>query len=448
MRAFAYISLTVLLSGAAFGQTAVTAPAFVVADIHVSPHSNNPTVSGGFIRNGRYELRSATMVDLIGRAYGIDGSYVTGGPGWIDTDRFDVIANVAPGSTPEMLKAMLQTLLADRFQLAIHKDSKSVQAWILTAGKHPSIRRSDGSGDGGCERERAESSIINGVMSCQNATLAQFVEMLQIPNAQVTSYLGNYAVKDSTELKGSWDFTMRWTGRGALANAGGDGVTLFDAIEKQLGLKLELQATPLPVVVVDSVNRQPTDNLPGVTQKLPELPTEFEVADIKLSTLDKPARAQFQAGGRFSVRGITLMGLVRHAWNADSYDGMIVGAPKWMDSERFDIVAKVAMPDGVSGVLKDDDTFKAMLRQLLRDRFRMAIRTEEQPVTVYALVAASPKLKKADPSNRTGCKYTGAAGSGQVSAMLSTYNCQNMSTLQLVVGCRGSGRRRRGSIIR
>jgi uncharacterized protein (TIGR03435 family) len=108
-----------------------------------------------------------------------------------------------------------------------------------------------------------------------------------------------------------------------------------------------------------------------------------------------------------------------------------VGAPKWIDSERFDIVARVAPPDGPSGILKDDDTFKLMLRQLLVDRFKVVVRKEEQPITVYALVAANPKLKKADPSNRTGCRYTGAATGGPVSARLSTYNCQNMSTSQL-----------------
>ena len=127
MRAFACISLTVLVSGAEFGQPAVTPPSFVVADVHVSPHSNSPAVTGGFIRNGRYELRSATMVDLVARAYGIDGAYVVGGPSWLDTDRFDVIASVPSGLTPEMLKTMLQGMLKDRFQLSIRSSANKYE---------------------------------------------------------------------------------------------------------------------------------------------------------------------------------------------------------------------------------------------------------------------------------------------------------------------------------
>ncbi|HXE63644.1 MAG TPA: TIGR03435 family protein [Bryobacteraceae bacterium] len=415
--------------------TAVSQPAnpttFTLADVHVSPHSNSPSVRGGGIRNGRYELRSATMVDLIARAWGVDNASVLSGPAWLETDRFDVIASVPATATPEALQPMLQALLADRFRLAVHHDSKPVQAWVLTAGKHPLIKQSDSSDDGGCRRDPAESIVINGVMSCHNATMQQFVDMLEIPYGPVTSYLGNYPVRDLTELKGSWDFTMKWTGRGGLANAGSEGVTLFDAVEKQLGLRLELKPTPLPVIVVDSVNRIPTGNAPGISREMPELPTRFDVAEIKLSNLDAPVRARFQPGGRYTVRGVTLLGLIKHAWSLDRYDDMIVNAPKWMESDRVDVIAKAAGPEGPSGVLKDDDTLKLMLRQLIEDSFKMVVHTEEQPVTVYALVPANPKLKKADPANRTGCRYTGAKGAGQVASQLSAWNCQNMSTAQL-----------------
>src|SRR6185437_14360369 len=98
-----------------------------------------------------------------------------------------------------------------------------------------------------------------------------------------------------------------------------------------------------------------------------ELPTHFEVAEIKPSTLDRPMRAQFQPGGRFTVRGLTLTGLMKHAWDMDKYDGMIANAPKWMSTERFDIIAKVTPPGGPSAALKDDDTFRLMLRQLIED---------------------------------------------------------------------------------
>ena len=191
------------------------------------------------------------------------------------------------------------------------------------------------------------------------------------------------------------------------------------------------------MVVVDSVNQKPTDNPAGVTQALPSAsaaPTDFEVADIKLSTQDKPTAPQFKPGGRMDVRGITLMALIQHAWSLDNIDGMIVGGPKFLDSERFDIIAKATMPDGPSGMLQDDDALRLMLRALLIDRFKLTTHTEEQPTSVYALVAANPKLKKTDPSSRSGCRNAGAAS---VSVMVRTFTCDNMTMAQFATRLRG-----------
>ena len=113
MRAFARISFVALLSGAAFGQSAFdaspyrarpsgpTKPAFQIADVHVSPHASNPIMQGGVLRAGRYELRQATMLDLIKTAYGVDPDKVVGGPSWLESDRFDVIAKAPPETSAE-----------------------------------------------------------------------------------------------------------------------------------------------------------------------------------------------------------------------------------------------------------------------------------------------------------------------------------------------------------
>ena len=172
--------------------------------------------------------------------------------------------------------------------------------------------------------------------------MAAFAETLRTwPSNPMKSYISSNPVVDVTGLSGAWDFNLRWTGRGALASAGADGVTLFDAIDKQLGLKLELGKAPIPVVVVESVNEQPTDNLPGVTKALPESKAEFDVAEIKLSPLERPTPPQLQPGGRFTVTGTTLLGLIQHAWDIDNFDGMVSG-PKWLDTDRYDIVAKIS----------------------------------------------------------------------------------------------------------
>ena len=85
------------LALAVFGQSE-NAPKFQFADIHTSPRSSTAFVNmrSGFYRGGRYEVRSATMVDLIALAYGADADRVLSGPAWLETDRFDIIASAPP----------------------------------------------------------------------------------------------------------------------------------------------------------------------------------------------------------------------------------------------------------------------------------------------------------------------------------------------------------------
>ncbi len=121
VRPSASLGIAILLSGAAFGQSAATKPSFDVADVHVSPRGNwakTPAnaMHGGFLNAGRYELRRATMLDLIRIAYGLDADKVYGGPSWLDYDRFEVVAKAPPATRPETVKLMLQSLLADRFE--------------------------------------------------------------------------------------------------------------------------------------------------------------------------------------------------------------------------------------------------------------------------------------------------------------------------------------------
>jgi uncharacterized protein (TIGR03435 family) len=254
--------------------------------------------------------------------------------------------------------------------------------------------------------------------------MAAFVEGLRdLPGAQ--QYLGRNPVVDRTELKGAWNLTFQYTPNLVLAQfasggvtatqAASGGITLFEAIDKQLGLKLEAANVLVPVIVVDSANEKPADNPPGVAEQLAAVPTEFEVADIKPSASGTLGpRMQLQPGGRVSIIGATLKTLVQQIWsNTDNViltDDMIVGAPKSMENDRYDILAKApiapATPgvSGPSGSPQDIDTLWVMLRSLLADRFKLAFHTEERPLNAYKLVAGKPKMKKADPSKRTGCR--------------------------------------------
>lgn len=399
-----------LLSVAAFSQVSTVPPTFELADVHSSAHVWNPTIQGGRLRAGRYELRQATMLDLIATAYGVDADTVFGGPAWLDWDRFDVVAKAAPSTSPETVKLMLQGLLLDRFKLVVHMDTKPMPGIVLTTGKGKSkLKEADDSGNTGCQAQpppRPNPDVVPYIVaSCRNLTMEGFAAILRgLSNEYVTK-----PVVDSTGLKGAWDFDLKWTPKGPLA-AGRGGISLFDAVDKELGLTLQPQKLPMPVIVVDSVNRKPTDNPPGVSKLLsPPPPAEFEVASIKPSTSDTPppppGARQVQPGGRLNWFGVPLRALITQAWDLDpDPHAEMVGAPKWLDSARFDLVAKAPADATADGRQIFSDDLRRMLRALLMDRFKMETHYEDRPVDVYTLVAAKPKLKKADPANRPGCK--------------------------------------------
>ena len=94
VRIFTTVALAALLSGAVPCQTPTTSnPAvFEVADVHPSASTSTPFMRGGSMAGGRYELHDASMVDLIHTAYNVDAEAVFGGPSWLDSDRFEVLA--------------------------------------------------------------------------------------------------------------------------------------------------------------------------------------------------------------------------------------------------------------------------------------------------------------------------------------------------------------------
>jgi uncharacterized protein (TIGR03435 family) len=459
VRIFAYIGSVALLSGTAFGQntatqTAQAPPAFDIADVHVSPHTLTPNMRGGILRAGRYEIRTATMVDLIRTAYNMDADKVLSGPSWLESDRFDVVAKAPASTSTETAKLMLQTLLGDRFKLVVHPDSHSLPGFALTVGKGgaPKLKAADGSGETGCKytippppprptTAQAGVPVLivpNYLYECKNMTMAAFAEAMHtMIGAQ--GYLDTGLVTDNTGLKGAWDFNFKYGPRitgpiAALVGADTETTSLFDAVDKQLGLKLDPTKIATPVLIVDSVNRKPTDNPPGVITSLPEIPAEFEVADIKLSEPGAaPVASQgFQPGGRVNLRNFPLITLINLALNPAGPD-MLVGVPKGLDSVRVDLVAKMpssGLPVANQGI--DLDALRPALKALLIERFKMTLHTEDRPVNAYRLVAAKPKLQKTtDPLMRTGCKEGPGpdgkdprVGNPLISRLLS---CQNMT---------------------
>jgi uncharacterized protein (TIGR03435 family) len=337
---------------------------------------------------------------------------VIGGPAWLDRDEFDVIAVAPAGTTPEQLRLMLRSLLEDRFKLAAHSDTRDFRGYALTAGDHLQIKEAAAGSESGCQ-SLPQNSQGNGV-SCRNITMADFANRLP----RIARCCQATAVTDLTRLKGGWDFTLGW----------GD-QSIYDAVEKQLGLKLEVRQIPRPVIVVDSVNEKP-----GESQSVTAAPSRFEVADIKPSASESTQKGfRVEPGGRFVARGFTLRELIKLAWEIEDMDAidndyMLVGFPKGFDATRFDIVAEISGTGSHTTGGFDTDAARLMLRTLLTERFQLATHIEEVSVAAYAMVAVKAKLKKADESSRSGCRNEPAASG--LTPIFSVH-CQNVTMAQL-----------------
>jgi uncharacterized protein (TIGR03435 family) len=422
-RVLANVRLIVLLSGVSLGQTTDKPPEFEVADVHVS--APGASESGGFMP-GRFELRGATLLDLISTAYGVEPAMILGGPTWLNSDKFDVIAKAPSASVSEgNLQAMLKALLADRFKLVARQDTKDMPVYVLTAGKAPKLRPPVNPGQSKTSRGEGEPNVNH--LKCESFTMAQLAELLP----EVARNYVDHQVVDKTGLEGAYDFQLDWMGIGPYraAKANPDGpkpVSLFDGVEK-LGLKLEAQKLPMPVIMVVSVNEKPPDNPPGVTTKIPTFPTEFDVAEVRpakaaaaaegtpglVGQLGPMGRFEFQ-NGRVQILGATLKGLLSLAY--DTTLDRITGGPKWLADDRFDVIAKT--PANVPF-----DALKGMLKTLMAQRFALKTHTEDQPMPVYVLAAGKkPKLKESDGTARSECNI--------VNRDRRTYVCRNTTMAQ------------------
>jgi len=316
---------SLIFSGNAFAQS------FGSADIRAGAANTAPRMRLGF-SGGRYEIRNATLVDLIRTAWNVDADNVLGGPEWLDTSRFDLIGMAPNDTTPEALRIMLQAWLKDRFQLRVHSGSKDLPAYVLTAGRKPQLKPSQRSQEGGCT---VQAGTIREpvVFRCKSVTMADFAKDLST-QWPASDYLLHYRVVDRTGQKGAWDFSFECSrppnqpAPAAIATL--PVTTLFDAFDNQLGLKLELTKVPTPVVAVDSA-RQPE------LTKVPARRLEFEVADIRP---DAPgvvrSNVSIQPGGRVTIM-MTLQGLIWEAWGNLNPDRFI-GGPRNMNETGWMIV--------------------------------------------------------------------------------------------------------------
>jgi uncharacterized protein (TIGR03435 family) len=226
--------------------------------------------------NGRILFRSATVRDLIAFAWDVPTDMVAGGPSFVDTDRFEIVAD-APTSMPrpvgeDEFRPMVRALLSSRFGLAVHEDMHQADAFVLTARREIKMARGNDAERGGCRStpERIPPNTgLSAAIICTNTTMAQLVDRLQ---GMAPNYINGRPVFDETGLTGTYDFLVLWTGLAAIngrVNALQPGdkqaalapvgtLTVSEALDR-LGLRLAEEKRPVPALVIDRV-QQPSAN--------------------------------------------------------------------------------------------------------------------------------------------------------------------------------------------
>jgi uncharacterized protein (TIGR03435 family) len=409
--------LASLLLLALFGTAASIAqpaPTFTAADVHVSPVRLHPSLHGN-IHGDRVVLRDATISDLISFAYKVDASDIFDGPTWIAYNRFDINAIAPAKFDDETGLAMLRGLLTDRFKLVVHTDNRPLPAFVLSTGKVNKMKASAPTDSGNCDFQQPAANSANSEpgmihFSCHGVTMAWFADFLHEAGSP---YL-NRPVVDKTALKGNWDFDLKWTYNKPKE---GGGTSIFEAVDKQLGLKLESSREPTPVVVIDSLSEKPTPNVADIDKILPPPPpASFDVAVIRPAN---PAEKNFNIdveGRRVSVLFATLQTLIYKSYNVNP--GLIENKPKWLDDVHWDVIGTVAAnglapPKPGEDSDLDIDQINEMVRTLLADRFKLVTHAGSRPSTVYAMLADNPRMKKAADSSGTGSCHEGPGADGK-----------------------------------
>jgi uncharacterized protein (TIGR03435 family) len=252
------------------------APAYDVASIKKYVPDGSPMmVKWGATANG-FVATHMTLKSLVCFAYDVNSYQVSGGPNWSESDMYDVNAKM-DDSTIEVLrkldsaqarqtqKQMLQALLADRFRLSIHRETRQlpIYALIVLKGGHKmhsaapddaypnGFKGIDGKSGKGIMRMRLDGN--GSTITAQGVTVKQLVDQL--------SGSLDALVQDQTGLTGSFDFTLRYAPDELqnASNSDASAPSIFTALQEQLGLKLESRKGPVEVLIIDHVER-PSEN--------------------------------------------------------------------------------------------------------------------------------------------------------------------------------------------
>ena len=256
------IALAVLVLSASGGiaQSPAPRPKFDAFEVATIKKVESDGKRGRYIvmqGDHRFVEKDYTLKLLIAAAYDLNPRAVSGGPGWVESDHYDIAA-VTPGEarpTHDEQMAMLRSLLADRFKLTFHREQKEFSIYVLgIARSGPKLKASTAAPD-------SPPALISTVypqrivLPARNATMGDLASLMQ-------RAILDRPVVDKTGLQGRYDFDLEWApdetqfgGEVAAAPAEAPSAPLFSAIQQQLGLKLEATRGAIDALAVDTVER-------------------------------------------------------------------------------------------------------------------------------------------------------------------------------------------------
>jgi uncharacterized protein (TIGR03435 family) len=221
---------------------------FEVVSIHmVDPHATgNPSRSFSSFPTNLFELKGAPLAFLVQFAYNIERQeYISAMPGWMDTQEYDISAKVEGGQqlTLEQMRPMLQRILEQRFHFVLHRETKITSGFTLVVAKGgPRLQPSK-------DNSKPFAQILSNRLDVRHADTGHI--------AGVLAHHVDQPVVDKTGLTGIYDFTLSY----APANDSNSSLPdFFTALQEQLGLRLESQKVPVDFLVIDHIDRVPTEN--------------------------------------------------------------------------------------------------------------------------------------------------------------------------------------------
>jgi uncharacterized protein (TIGR03435 family) len=210
----------------------------------VRPNRSGSDSSHAKSAPGRYDATNVKVKELIQDAFGVKDFQISGAPSWTDTEGFDIAATtgVSTNLTAREFEPILQSLLAERFQLRFHRETKEMLAYRLVAARNgPKLSVHSGDDESGPSIRHGSGKLI---LSANKVSMSGFADVLSRRTGR--------PVLDGTGLSGEYDFKLEWAPDPTAESVD---ASIFAALQEQLGLRLESTKAPVGIIVVDNVEK-------------------------------------------------------------------------------------------------------------------------------------------------------------------------------------------------